>query len=683
MKLTPRINRPQLRAVLKRLSRYGKREVRRSLWACVICISLSLGFMSPMLSAKVPQRKPKVVKPALTNITVNKRVTSTATARDAMPVSIDIIGTGFGKVPPTSIQVVLLTNIESGEPTVATVTYASDSKIFARAELPTGTATSIQGSVGLEISGVSVDTRGFPPFNLPVEKPVPPKPRSVEVDIKENNNPQNPTLHSVLITPKDNSDSFAADPTDPKAMRVQILPAGATNVTIDPVSTPERTLINFAAADGFKVQDVLVTVYDSSTRGASETPVRRATSKQAAKEVKITRVDILSLQRRDGFGRLKIEGEGFGKNYLRTPRGGDLELLCDPANRSYHVDERDDTRKKDTRVDTSALCEGRNFEAMKTWRNDIEKLVNVLLVPRNPDLRVERTLIMYLDDKVIDVYFEFSHWSDYSEPFRLESVSVSVNEAVSPPATATGAATTPGFATYLASFPIGPQKDPRLEYRYTVLDQADASELFGSGVGDNFYVLQLSVVNNGDKKLVVPLSSIQAEIEWSYKEDSGKNGGVTTFYDEGPATLSPLKLSAITSYFDTYQKTKGRKAKVFNILDGVVTLGASLVPVFGKGLERGTTIMSGGLIPGLRKAWGDLSSQQLQNLTSMSWDSVEEVPAGGSKEKFIFIQRSDQSFSNKSDKSFKINKTIKSIAGIEVSGFVVNESTATSAVRQQ
>jgi hypothetical protein len=686
MKLFPRFNQPTLRPVLHRLSRCEKRQVQWSLWACLICFSITLGSVSPAF-ARAPQRKPKVVKPAVTDIQVRKRIPSTATAKNTTPVSVEISGKGFGKtLTPASVKVVL-TNIDSGEPSAASVTFASDTKIFARAELPTGEEASIRSSVGLDINGQAVNTTDFV-YEIPIEKPVQPKPRSVEVDIREINNPQNPTLHSVLITPKDDSDTFATDPTDPKAMKVQILPPGATNVTIDPVSTPERTLINFAAADGFKVQDVLVTIFDSRTRERSEASVKRAAIKQAGKSVKITKVDVVSLQRRDGFGRLKIEGEGFGDNLVRPTQNGDVELLCDRANRSSHVDEREDTnRRPDTESaipDTSTLCPKPFVSLNRDWRWQIERSLKVILVPRNSDLRVERTLIMYADDKLIDVYFEFSHWPDYSEPFRLESVSVSVTQeqpASAPPVSATAngvaATPTPRFTTYLASFPIGPPKDTNLEYRYTVLDQGDASELFGSGVGDNFYVLQLSVINNGDKKLVVPLSSIQAEIEWSYKEVEGVS------FDEGPPTLSPLKLSAITSYFDTFQKTKGRKARIFNILDGVGTLAASLVPVFGKGLERGNSILSGGLIPGLRQAWGDLSSQQLQNLTSMSWDSVEEIPAGGAKEKFIYIQRSDQSFSNKTDKSLKINKSIKSIQGLEVSGFVVNDSQPASAVRQQ
>ena len=695
------------------------RNAIRSLWVAILCISLILGFVSPV-SAKVkkPAAKAKVVKPAVISVDVTKHAISAATAKNTIPVSIDITGKGFGKTVSTASVKVVLINVDSGEPTAASVTFASDSKIFAHAELPASDEALIRISVALEINGQSVDTTDNP-HPIANDKPASPKPRGVEVDIKENNNPQNPTLHSVTITPKDNLDSFASDPTDPKAMRVQILPPGATNVVIDPVSTADRALITFTAPDGFKVQDVLVAVYDSSTtRGATETSPRRIATKPADSAVKITNVDVLSLQRRDGFGRLRIEGEGFGNHSRIDENGkalttnGDLELLCEKQNRSYHVEEREDTNPRDTgkqygdqdaktskEAPLASLCKdgdskALDFKPLKEWRAKVEKSLNVQLVPRNPDLRVERTLIMYADDKVIDVYFEFSHWKDYSEPFRLDSVSVSVTKeqpasAPAASATARGAAAptpTPRSTTFLASFPIGPPKDKNLEYRYTVLDFDDASELFGSGVGNNFYVLQLSVVNNSDKKLVVPLSSIQAEVEWSYAGDQPIGNRIIA-YDEGPPTLSPLKLSAITSYFDTFQKTKGRKAKLFNVLDGVGTLAASLVPVFGRGIERGNSIMSGGLIPGLRKAFGDLSSQQLQNLTSMSWDSIEEIPAGGSKEKYVFIQRGDQVFRNKSfdneskkEKVLEIHKQIKSLQGLEVSGFIVNDSRPAGAV---
>jgi hypothetical protein len=676
------------------------RNLRRPLLALLICTSLWSGLISPVSAKGKKAAKPKVVKPTVSVASVRPRVTSAATAKNTMPVIITISGTGFGK-PPASAKVTLLSNIESGDPTLATVTRATDTEIFAKAELPTGEAASIEGSVSLDIGDVSVDMHGAGDFKLTVDKPMPPpKPHGVEVDFKENNNSQTPTLHSVQITPKDPSNMFAADPTDPKAMKVTILPPGATNVVIDPVSTPDKTLITFTAAEGFKVQDVLVAVFDSNSSREPGAPVRRAAGKQPEKELKITRVDILSLQRRDGFGRLKIEGEGFGDSYGSPPDTSDLELICDPANRASHVDERDDTNKalraadyKDPKKpkntdtsgpNTSSLCTTRSFAENQTWRKTVEKDVHVLLVPRNPDLRVERTLIMSANDKMIDVYFEFSHWQDYSEPFRLERVSVSVTKpdaSSASPAAASGpglapptsATPTPKYTTQLASLPIGPQRDANLEYRYTVLDPNDASELFGYGVGKNFYVLQLSVVNNSDKKLMVPLSSIQAEVEWSYDAEGNP------VYDEGSTTLSPLKLAAITSYFDTYQKTKGKKAKVFNILDGVSTLAAALVPVFGKGLERGNSILNGGLIPGLHKAWGDLSSQQLQNLTAMSWDSIEEIPAHGSKEKYVFIQRGDQVFGTVGSDGEQIRKRIKSLQGLDVSGFIVKDSESTSA----
>ncbi len=41
-------------------------------------------------------------------------------------------------------------------------------------------------------------------------------------------------------------------------------------------------------------------------------------------------------------------------NMTRPPYSGDLELLCDPEYRSYHVDERVDTHKKKAVPDTSA-----------------------------------------------------------------------------------------------------------------------------------------------------------------------------------------------------------------------------------------------------------------------------------------------------------------------------------------
>lgn len=712
MKLAPSINRPELRAVLKCLSRYRRREVRRSLWACLICLSLTSGFISTGVSAKVTKKavKPKVVKPTVTGIQFEKLVPASDASNKTIPLSVEISGKGFGKtLSPESVRVTLI-NKNSSVATRATVKFTSDDKIIVRAEAAVNEDGSSECDVELEINGKVVDTTDFPITVPSTAKAAKQKASSDAKPFEVEFNPIKPSNpRSLSITTKNDEPEFAPEANQ---MKVAILPAGATGITIDPNVSPQKIFVSFTAPDDFEVKDVLVTVYDSSKNliaySGNPPPEKDGDGNPIAKEkppkndVTITSVDILSLQRRDGFDRLKIEGTGF-QNYGARSGEGELELLCNPKNRAYWAQERSDTPSKKNARDllcptfnvgqkgTDSQKADKDAQPNPNWRDNAESAVNVTLVPRNPDLRVERTRILYIDDKMIDVYFEFSHWKDFSEPFRLESITVTVNKedgAVS--ADAKSAHASSGTSkksprTYLASHIIGPPKDKNLEYRYTVLDTDDASELFGFGVGKNFYVLQLSVVNNGDKKLVVPLSSIQAEVEWSYGEDNPNPGVRTIYYDEGPPTLSPLKLSAITSYFDTFQKTRGKKARLFNILDGVGTLAASLVPVFGRGLERGNSIMSGGLIPGLHKAFGDLSSQQLQNLTSMSWDSIEEIPAGGSKEKYVFIQRGDQVFENKSkdNKVVQIRKQIKSLQGLEVSGFIVNDSRPAGATKQQ
>jgi hypothetical protein len=682
----------------------------RSVLAWLICLAVTSGVMCPSISAKVRKQpvKPKVVKPVVTSV---QSMEGKGDA-DSRIVSIEIGGTGFGK--SAADHKITLVDIISGDEIEATVTVADTGLIIARAEIPHGEGESSQWLVKLEIKGQSVDT-GRSRVKLAATKVAAPKVRNIDVDHTSYNSPADATSHSLLLTPTDDNEQFS---TDPSKMSVQILPPGATKITIEPAISPKKMLVTFNAPQDFEVKELFVTSSDGSTSRAAdadrEKPAKPA--KQLAQAIKIDRVDVLSLQRRDGFGRIRILGEGFGQ-HAPAPYNGDLELLCDPEYRTYHAAERVDTHKKlnnkkknaasddqdkdDNEVPQLAtLCanlkqklagtaagittdENSRFMDIKNWRRQIEQSVNVALVPRNPDFRVERTVVLYVDDKVIDVYFEFSHWDGVSQPFRLDGVSVSVTKETARPADKTDTTAhhgdTPATpiirkATYLASHDIGPPRDTNLEYRYTVMDKKDAAHLFGSGVSENFYVIQLSLVNKGGKKVIVPLSSIQAEIEWSYGEDKEN-----TFYDEGPATVSPMTLSAISSYFDLFQKTKGKKARLFNVLDGVLTLGASLVPVFGRNIERPIAIMSGGFIPGLRKSLGDLSSQQLQNLTSLSWESVEEIPANGGKEKFVYIQRSDQSFS----KDPKIIKEIKSIAGIEVSGFIVKDSSTAAAVREQ
>jgi hypothetical protein len=115
---------------------------------------------------------------------------------------------------------------------------------------------------------------------------------------------------------------------------------------------------------------------------------------------------------------------------------------------------------------------------------------------------------------------------------------------------------------------------------------------------------------------------------------------------EGPPTLSPATLTNVSAFFDYYNKTKGTNATLFNILDGITTLGSAILPFAGPAYKDAEAVFTAGFVPAVKKWRGDLSSQQLQNLTSSSWETTETVAAGGgSVVKHIFIERNSGSVS--------------------------------------
>lgn len=580
--------------------------------------------------------------------------------------------------------------------------------------------------------------------------------------------------------------------TDPGLVSLILTPAVASDVTVRRV-TPTRVEADFWAADKYQVKDVSVSVHDRNNpsevvassdveaSGSSEAlaqkdgKVRNAAlgatddkEKGKDEQPKITSTAVVFLQRAYGIGRLKIEGKGFG-DYKAPPVSAEDYLLCfEPLARQAlykaledggHPDKVGQQKFEDQRC--SLL--GKTAQDWQDWRaRQIEPLVKVALVPKNTDLRIEQTKILYADDTLIDVYFEFNRFFRNSEPLRLASATVTVKkpkqdkpkdakpaaggrEVASVARGADGAslvnavlgASVAGAEkreeakkgddsketlcesgnckTYIATSEVGAA--PGLEYTYNVLDNASAAMLFGKGVAGNFYAIQLSVTNNGERKVSIPLSSIKAEIEWAYghADDKADKGGgksrgrkevVTVpaagasgarafvtpsemadktpaaipstpspmrfYYEEGPVTLAPLSLQTVTAFFDGNEKVNGVKAKLFNYFDGAAIFGLSLAPFFGPGFRDAHGAFTGGLVPGLKRGLGDLSGQQLQNLTGMSWQDIEVVGAkGGSVVKYIFIQRGDSNFSSGFDETVK--KTIKNIQGMEVKGIEVVE----------
>jgi hypothetical protein len=226
-----------------------------------------------------------------------------------------------------------------------------------------------------------------------------------------------------------------------------------------------------------------------------------------------------------------------------------------------------------------------------------------------------------------------------------------------------------------------PGRDKNLTYRSTILSKDQASSRFGGGIANNFYVVQLSIVNKGPVKMQVPLASIQAEVEW-LSGNATVEKGKAKYYLEGPTTVAPVPLAGAVSYFSTYRDATGRRARFFNILQGVTTIGSAIQLFFGPGFAQAVGIAGGGLRQGLDQIFKDMSAQQLANLTSQSFESIETVSGnGGSIEKVIFIQRGEEQL--ESGKNVKFGRLIDNIRGFEINGYEAPETPAKAATPQQ
>lgn len=461
----------------------------------------------------------------------------------------------------------------------------------------------------------------------------------VEVTVSTFPSDAYPNLRSLMINA--DKDVFV---TNPNQMAIEIVPAGATNMRIRQGNSTKRLIVDFLAPDKFDVKDVVVSVYDSSDLDRRQLKaigktVKEFSKKQDANQPVITGARLISLRRSAGpcltngarshvdaecgFGRIRIEGKGFGGDSAR---------------------------------------------------------VKVGVLPRNPDIRIDPESIKLdasrSDDKVLEAEFEFEVYKGYSVPMRLEGVSVSVTKPIRTTVRKGDLDVTVGqLETYLASTDVGPKRDGRLEYGYTVLDVNTAHQIFGRGVATNFYVIALAVVNRSEKKIAIPLSAIEAEVEWA----AGTAADPEFELLEGPATLRPVPLATVTAFFTADNRSKGRRAKFFNILEGIRTLGQTMIPLFGPGYETAHTIFTSGLIPGAKIAIGDLSDQQLQSLAGLSWENVEEIPGnGGSKVKFVYIQRGLQEFGTPKNATSRngqdVKKEIKNLYGVELTGFEILET---------
>ncbi len=147
-----------------------------------------------------------------------------------------------------------------------------------------------------------------------------------------------------------------------------------------------------------------------------------------------------------------------------------------------------------------------------------------------------------------------------------------------------------------------------------------AIKQYGQGVGVYFDVIQVSVVNKCSLPVLIPLSGI---------------------YFPGNPNLYPISLDHVTSIYSNNRQFSGPRAIYFNIVQATATIGSAIEPFFGIGFTQGVSILGGSFTQASAEIWKDLSAEQLQNLTSQSYQSTEQVgPNGGSLQKFVFIPKS-------------------------------------------
>jgi hypothetical protein len=702
---------------------------------CAILVAIATSLCSAQQPAQKPD-EPKIIDVRF--VTFHQ-----PTPDDKVSFRLAIDGENLPK--PTTAAGVRFTTKDPALPVdVICLVDANKTEILVDATAKVGTEIT---RITVAEGNTTVDTS--PGFTISIKaNPPAPKLKQFEVKLEHEKNKEFPNLHSLVVT-KESGDADVGFADRPHLMTVDLMPGGATDVNIVQ-SNLQRLDLHFVAAADYVPTNVVVTVYSSSdldTRQAVAVAVNKKTPEDPDAP-KITSAETVFINRSHGVGRIRILGTGFGDypappyqvdDYLwncleefhirgtnryaprvqqlefndieqrieacRRMLGGDIDAMIAAEetageNTLKGMGEEDIKPEEEPALKKRIEATKTNFASFVThvqkekdpeeWAEEIRRKAMVTIHSRNPDIEVERVEILDISDKMIDVYFEFTRYRGYSYPLRLEDSTVTIKKTVQKTTQTvkndkvTGTVTGPKDETYNLAYQIGPKRDPNLTYNYTILDNHSANTLLGKGVADNFYVLQLSVVNNSEKKVAIPLASIHAEVEWIRGLGGPKNKNVA--FVQGPPTLAPIPLAAVSSNFEAYQKAIGLRARLFNGLDAATIVGTALVPFTGPSLKSAEVFFSGGFVPAVHKAWGDLSSQQLQNLTSLSWESSETLPAkGGSVEKLIYIQKRSQQFESKPVKAIAVapvtTSQIASILGLEVTGFEVVESEAKQATQ--
>lgn len=414
-------------------------------------------------------------------------------------------------------------------------------------------------------------------------------------------------------------------------LRVFVAPQTGVRGPLEVVSaTDSLIVVRFRATSGYLPASVGI-AGPGNAAVTFDVPGAQAGASDAPR---IDDVEILLMDRVRGQARIKVDGAGFGNDKNK------IQLVVVPRNPRFVV-----TEPLPATLTGTSPCPA---------RSGIGPTVN------------DAT------DSVLVADFTFPCDKSYSRPFRIARVILSIKK------------TPPGGTeqSYSASYELIPQRDKNLVYRYSILSTIQAKARFGRGIADNFYVIQLSIVNHGTAKMQVPLAAIQAEAEWTIGSDNKTKP--PTVFEEGPPTVSPVPLAAAISFFSRDRKATGFRARFFNFLQSLTTIGSAIQLFFGPGFAQGVGILGGGFRDGLQQVVPDMSDEQLANLTAQSFQSLEPISEnGGSLEKVIFIQRGSEVLEVYNKKVLKSRRLITSILGLEITGYQVPDSPAVTATPPQ
>jgi hypothetical protein len=135
--------------------------------------------------------------------------------------------------------------------------------------------------------------------------------------------------------------------------------------------------------------------------------------------------------------------------------------------------------------------------------------------------------------------------------------------------------------------------------------------------------------------IVVPLGGISVVTD---NQPNQPAGDVCT--EKG--ALAAFSLDHVTSIFSADRKLTGRRAIYFNTIQALATIGSAVEPFFAHGFTQAVAILGGGFTTASKELLVDMSAEQLQNLTSQSFSSTEQVASHGSLQKFVFVRRNQK-----------------------------------------